>query len=76
MIARLARAFECPIYGTRIVRLRGHRFRYELVGPIETPRNAAGRIDVVRTMQLITSTIEEWIREYPEQWLWLHHRWR
>jgi Kdo2-lipid IVA lauroyltransferase/acyltransferase len=27
-------------------------------------------------MQIITDVIEGWVREYPEQWLWLHRRWR
>jgi KDO2-lipid IV(A) lauroyltransferase len=27
-------------------------------------------------MQAITSVIEGWVREYPEQWLWVHRRWR
>jgi KDO2-lipid IV(A) lauroyltransferase len=27
-------------------------------------------------MQAITSAVEGWIREYPDQWLWLHRRWR
>jgi len=27
-------------------------------------------------MQAITAVVEGWVREHPEQWLWLHHRWR
>jgi len=34
------------------------------------------QIDVQGTMQAVTSVVEGWIREYPEQWLWLHRRWR
>ena len=28
------------------------------------------------TMQAVTDVVEGWVREYPEQWLWLHRRWR
>jgi lauroyl/myristoyl acyltransferase len=28
------------------------------------------------SMQTITPVVEGWIREHPEQWLWLHRRWR
>jgi KDO2-lipid IV(A) lauroyltransferase len=24
----------------------------------------------------MTAVVEEWVREYPEQWLWMHRRWR
>jgi KDO2-lipid IV(A) lauroyltransferase len=27
-------------------------------------------------MQAITAVVEQWVREYPEQWLWMHRRWR
>jgi len=76
LMARLARHFDCPIHGTRIIRLGGRRFRNELSEEIVPPRDAKGRVDIQGTMQLITSTIEGWVREHPEQWLWLHRRWR
>lgn len=76
LIARLAQHFDCPIHGTRIVRLPGHRFRAELTEAVEPVRGADGKIDVTGTMQAITGVIEGWIREHPEQWLWQHRRWR
>jgi Kdo2-lipid IVA lauroyltransferase/acyltransferase len=76
MLARLLRQIECPIHGVRIIRLPGHRFRAELSEEVVPVRNAAGEIDVQGTMQTVTSVMEQWIREYPDQWLWLHRRWR
>ena len=76
-IARLARQIECPIHGTRVVRLPDrHRFRVDLTEAVAPARDAEGRIDVAGTMQIITSIIEGWVREHPEQWLWVHRRWR
>jgi Kdo2-lipid IVA lauroyltransferase/acyltransferase len=76
LLARLARHFDCPIHGTRIIRLPDHRFRAELTEAIAPVRDAEGKIDIAGTMQTITNVVEGWIREYPEQWLWLHRRWR
>ena len=76
MLARLLRQIECPIHGVRIIRLPGHRFRGEISEEIKPVRDAAGKIDIQGTMQAITSVLEGWIREYPDQWLWLHRRWR
>lgn len=77
LIALLARQVECPIIGLRVIRLPdGNRFRGEITAPLEPPRDAAGRIDVKGTMQAITAVIEGWVRQCPEQWLWLHRRWR
>ncbi len=76
-IARLARHVECPIHGTRVVRLPDrHRFRVDLSEAIEPRRDAEGKVDVQGTMQVITSVIEGWVREHPDQWLWVHRRWR
>ncbi len=76
LIARLARHFDCPIYGARVVRLPGHRLKPELTQEIKPARDADGKIDIEATMQIVTDVVEGWVREYPEQWLWQHRRWR
>jgi Kdo2-lipid IVA lauroyltransferase/acyltransferase len=76
LIAMLAREAECPIHGTRVWRLPGNRFGAEISPEVPPVRDAEGRIDVAGTMQAITSVVESWVREHPEQWLWLHRRWR
>ena len=76
LIARLARHVDCPIHGMRVVRYPGDRFQLQITEAIEPPRDAEGKIDVQRTMQVITDVVEGWVREHPEQWLWLHRRWR
>jgi KDO2-lipid IV(A) lauroyltransferase len=76
LLARLLRQVECPIHGVRIIRLPDHRFRAELSEEVKPVRDSAGQIDIQGTMQAITSVVEGWIREYPDQWLWLHRRWR
>ena len=76
LLARLAARVECPIHGVRVIRLPNHRFRLELSDEVRPARAADGNIDVQGTMQTVTDVVEGWIREYPEQWLWLHRRWR
>ena len=76
LIARLARHFDCPIHGVRIIRLPGGRFTGEITEAISPARDADGKVDIAGTMQIITGVVENWIREHPDQWLWQHRRWR
>ncbi len=77
LIAQLARHTGAAVHGVRMVRLPdGNHFWGELTAPLSLPCDAKGEVDVQGAMQAITSTIESWIREHPEQWLWLHRRWR
>jgi len=65
------------VRGIRTVRLPdGNHFWSQVTDPLELPRDAQGEIDIQGTMQAITTVIEGWVREHPEQWLWLHRRWR
>src|SRR4051794_10431571 len=77
LIAQLARLTGAPIYGIRAIRLPdGNHFRGELTEEIVPVRGADGIIDIHATTQVIATVVEGWVREHPEQWLWLHRRWR
>jgi KDO2-lipid IV(A) lauroyltransferase len=77
LIAQLARHTESAIRGVRVVRAPdGNTFWGELTDEIAPARDAEGKIDIQGTMQAITAVVEGWVREHPEQWLWLHRRWR
>jgi KDO2-lipid IV(A) lauroyltransferase len=76
LIARLAQHGDYAIHGVRAIRLPDDRFALEMTEEVVPPRDADGKVDVAATMQTITSVVETWVREYPEQWLWLHRRWR
>jgi Kdo2-lipid IVA lauroyltransferase/acyltransferase len=77
LIAQLARQTGCPIHGLRVIRNPdGNSFVAEITEEIEPVRDAKGEIELTGTMQAITSVVERWVRETPEQWLWLHRRWR
>ena len=75
LVAKLARHYDCAIYPARSIRLPEGRFRLELQDPIEIPRNERG-VDVQALTQKLNDIVAEWVREYPEQWLWLHRRWK
>jgi KDO2-lipid IV(A) lauroyltransferase len=52
--------------------------RYVLhFGPeVEIPHTDDVAADILAGTQLCTRVIENWIRRYPEQWLWIHRRWK
>jgi Kdo2-lipid IVA lauroyltransferase/acyltransferase len=75
-LAKLARKSEYPIYGANVSRLPNGRFRCYLTPALDCPRDPDGKIDVIATMQTITNIVETWVRTHPDQWLWLHRRWR
>lgn len=76
LIARLANHFDADIHGARAIRLGDGHYRVELTEAMKPIRRAKGKVDVSATMQMITSCIEQWVREHPSQWLWLHRRWK
>ncbi|MBV8114069.1 MAG: lysophospholipid acyltransferase family protein [Silvibacterium sp.] len=44
--------------------------------PIDPVSTGNDEQDVIENTARFTAVIESWIRRYPDQWLWVHRRWK
>jgi len=54
--------------------LRKYRLRFDAA--VELDRTGDDEADVVTNTAKFTQIIEEYVRRYPDQWLWVHRRWK
>jgi KDO2-lipid IV(A) lauroyltransferase len=74
-IAQFALRLDCVLVPARTERLKGARFRVTVYPPLNITATEDRTADERAAMTLINGMIEDWVRERPEQWLWLHRRW-
>src|SRR5215472_6925274 len=74
-LAVLALRFDCDVLPARVERLDGARFRLTIFPPLPLPRSGEPHADAAALMALVNATLEAWVRDRPEQWLWVHRRW-
>jgi Kdo2-lipid IVA lauroyltransferase/acyltransferase len=76
-IARVALhtgAAVVPGYAVWDESLQKYRLRFE--PPLELVRTGNAERDIFENTQLFARVTEEIIRKYPDQWVWLHARWK
>jgi len=54
--------------------LRKYRLRFDTA--LKLIRTGNDDADVLANTALFTKVIEEYVRKYPDQWLWVHRRWK
>ena len=74
-LAQFALRFRCPVIPVHPVRLGPARFRVICEPPMALPDNNDRTADGYALSLAMNATLERWIREQPECWLWLHRRW-
>jgi Kdo2-lipid IVA lauroyltransferase/acyltransferase len=75
-LARLALhtgAEVVPGYAYWDEQIKKYRLRFE--PPVELTRTGNTERDIFENTQKFTKVLEEIIRKYPDQWVWLHGRW-
>jgi KDO2-lipid IV(A) lauroyltransferase len=52
------------------------KYRLRFDPAVELVRTGDLEVDIVTNTQKFTKVIEDYVRKYPEQWLWVHRRWK
>jgi Kdo2-lipid IVA lauroyltransferase/acyltransferase len=52
------------------------KYRLHFDPAVELIRTGDTEADIQANTQAFTSIIESYVRKYPEQWLWVHRRWK
>jgi KDO2-lipid IV(A) lauroyltransferase len=73
--ALLALRYHSPLLAGIVIREKGAKFRM-ICRRIAVRPSGDRQGDVVAVTAQINDMFGEWIREYPEQWLWTHRRWQ
>ncbi len=76
-IARLARrtgAAVVPAYSYWDESLKKYRLHYEPA--LELPETEDEQRDIAAHTTRFNQVIEAYVRRYPDQWVWLHQRWK
>jgi Kdo2-lipid IVA lauroyltransferase/acyltransferase len=74
-IAKLAIDKNLALLPVQIERRGGARFRITVEPPVEAPELGDRQAEAEFMMTEVNRTFERWIRNRPEDWLWLHRRW-
>lgn len=72
----LSQKYKCPLVPVRVTRYNGCHFKLTAYPeiPVFDPEGKARPVeDIIADAHMI---LENWIKECPEQWIWLHRRWK
>ena len=74
-LAVMALKSGAPVLPVFMVRNGFQKHRLIVKEPLELIHTGNIRKDVEANTQLFNKTLESIIRQYPDQWLWIHRRW-
>ncbi len=74
--AAFAVKMDCPLLTGALIRKGYARHHAIVLPPIQPPKTGDEEKDILIMTQKFTDCLEAFIRQYPEQWMWTHRRWK
>lgn len=74
--AAMARSAGIGVIPGYITRKADGTHKIILHAPIDVPRTKDKRADICTAQQAVNRVLEQHIREHPEEWFWMHDRWK
>lgn len=74
--AILARRWGTPVLPVFSRRLPNGQHLMVILPALPLVKTADEKADIIAAVQTQSQIVEAWVRRYPEQWLWLHKRWK
>jgi KDO2-lipid IV(A) lauroyltransferase len=75
-LAVLALRSGAPILPGFMARQKSGKYKLILKPLVEVSRTGDYKKDLLENTQRFTRIVEEIVREYPDQWFWIHQRWK
>jgi KDO2-lipid IV(A) lauroyltransferase len=74
--ASMALKFGAPVIFGYVHRGKDNRHSINIEGPLELIQTGDRDKDIISNTAMLTKMMEQAIRNNPEQWVWMHRRWR
>ena len=74
--ASMALKFGAPVIFGYVQRNKDNKHIITIEGPLELLDSGDREKDIIANTAMLTKKIEDAVRRNPEQWVWMHRRWR
>lgn len=74
-VAKLALRTSAPVVPLFIYRANG-RFVFEILPEVQLTKSSDPESDIIENTQKFADIVEDFVRKHPQQWFWIHNRWR
>jgi Kdo2-lipid IVA lauroyltransferase/acyltransferase len=75
-LAVLALQSGAPVLPMFMARQKSGKYKLIFKPPVEVSQTEDYEKDLLENTQRFTKVIEDLVREYPDQWFWIHQRWK